>query len=100
MKSFNLILINQSKKLQITLPIKSNEFILDTIEKNNIILPYSCKSGACSTCVCKITKGLVKHVNQTFLSNIELEQNYILPCVAYPVSDLILLTHMEHELYL
>ena len=99
MKIYTITLINKKKQLNITLPIKSNEIILNMLEKNNIILPYSCKIGACSTCVCKIVKGSIIHFNQTFLSEIELKNKFILPCVAYPTSNLILLTHMENDLY-
>jgi ferredoxin len=99
MIQYKIQFLNKLKNLNKIISISSTEYILTAAEKNNIKLPYSCKTGACSTCVCKKLKGFVKHINQSFLSNNELQKNYILPCVACPTSNLIILTHMEHELY-
>jgi ferredoxin len=99
MKRYNITVLNQKLNLNITLSINSNKFILDSLDEFNIKLPYSCKLGSCSNCVCKLIKGSIKHFNQTFLSNKELKKKFILPCVAYPTSNIIMLTHMEDKLY-
>lgn len=31
--------------------------ILDAASRNHISLPYSCKTGRCGTCKCKVTDG-------------------------------------------
>ena len=44
-----------------------NKTLLDIALENDIDAPYSCKGGACATCIGRLKKGTV-----------ELEQNYIL----------------------
>ncbi len=97
-KNYNVQLINSIKKNNISIP--ENKFLLDAAEENNIELPYSCRIGSCSTCVAKIIKGSVKHINQTFLDKIQLKNNFILTCVCFITSDSILLINQEKNLYL
>jgi ferredoxin len=99
MIKYKIHFINKIKNINNIIVVSPHEFILDAAEKNNIKLPYSCRTGACSTCVCKNIKGSIKHKNQSFLSDTELKNNYFLSCVAYATSNLIVLTHMENNLY-
>ncbi len=99
MNFYKLHLINKKKKLNIILNITKNQTILEAAEENNIKLPFSCRNGACSTCLGKVEKGLVIHKNQTFLDNTLINQKYILTCTSYLMSDSIILTHEEENLY-
>jgi 2Fe-2S type ferredoxin len=90
---------NKEQNINITIKISPTESILNSAEKHGIILPFTCRTGNCSSCTCKIIKGKLKHINQTFLTDQELRKNYFLACVAYPQSNLIIKTHMENFLY-
>ncbi len=54
-------------------------------------LPRSCRNGTCRTCRCRLLQGQVDHaVEWPGLSREELADGWILPCVARPLSALVL----------
>lgn len=56
-----------------------------------VILPSSCRNGTCRTCICRMTAGQVHYrIAWPGLSLEEKRAGYILPCVAYPDSDVTL----------
>lgn len=54
-------------------------------------LPGACRNGTCRTCVCRLLQGeVVYRIAWPGLLAEEKAQGFILPCVAYPRSDVVL----------
>jgi ring-1,2-phenylacetyl-CoA epoxidase subunit PaaE len=67
--------------------------ILDMLIDLKKDAPYSCTSGACSTCMAKVTKGTVKMDSCYALDEDEIKAGYILTCQAHPTSSEVEITY-------
>lgn len=70
-----------------TIGYDSNESILDVAFQHGLDLPFACKGGVCSTCVCKVESGKVDMKINYALEPDELERGLVLSCQSVPVSD-------------
>ena len=65
--------------------------LLQAALRAGIELPSSCRNGTCRTCLCRLLGGQVTYrIEWPGLSAEEKREGFILPCVAYPVSDVTL----------
>ena len=64
--------------------------LLDSLKEQGVDLPYGCKYGGCITCAAKLIDGEVDQRRQVALNNRQINDGYIILCVARPLSNLIL----------
>lgn len=61
--------------------------LLSAALKAGISFGYSCKSGACGSCVALVTSGKVMMIKNYALSENEVAQGMVLLCQSYPLSE-------------
>ena len=67
--------------------VEANRPLLDSLRDQGVDLPYGCKYGGCITCAAKLILGKVDQRRQVALNNRQINDGYIILCVARPKSD-------------
>ena len=97
MTLFNVQLVTPQG--EVSFQCHDDEYILDAAEQAGIDMSYSCRAGACSSCLGRIIRGTLDQSDQSFLDDVQINDKYVILCVAYATSDLVLLTECEKELW-
>lgn len=66
--------------------LEDGETILDAANRIGIDPPFSCQSGVCTTCKCKVMSGTVEMENNFGLGEDEEEEGFVLSCISKPTS--------------
>ena len=61
--------------------------LLDSLRDQGVDLPYGCRYGGCITCAAKLLVGEVDQRRQVALNNRQINNGYVLLCIARPLSD-------------
>ncbi len=67
--------------------VDKNRPLLDSLIEQGLDLPYGCKYGGCITCAAKLISGKVDQHRQVALNNRQINNGYIVLCVARPKGD-------------
>jgi ring-1,2-phenylacetyl-CoA epoxidase subunit PaaE len=63
-----------------------DESILAAAARAGLDVPYSCKSGVCATCRCKLQEGQVRMDRNFALKPADLAAGFVLACQAHPLT--------------
>ncbi|MFG6440399.1 1,2-phenylacetyl-CoA epoxidase subunit PaaE [Roseateles sp. LKC17W] len=69
--------------------------LLDAAAREGMDVPFSCKSGVCSTCRCKLMQGQVRMDRNFALDKDEVAAGFILSCQAHPLTEQVVISFDE-----
>jgi ring-1,2-phenylacetyl-CoA epoxidase subunit PaaE len=69
--------------------------LLDAAAREGMDVPFSCKSGVCSTCRCKVIEGRVRMDRNFALDKDEVAAGFILSCQAHPLTERVVISFDE-----
>lgn len=75
---------------QVACPVSSEETLLESSERNGVLIPSGCRQGACGTCATRLLSGRVHMETEEALNEELRSRGFILPCVSRPLSDVTL----------
>ena len=76
---------------RISFEASTQHTLLDSLERQGLRWPSSCRAGTCRTCLCTAPSGAVKYdMAWPGLTPEEKAEGCVLPCVAYPLTDVVL----------
>ena len=61
--------------------------LLKELREQGVDLPYGCEYGGCITCAAKLINGEVDQSSQKALNNRQINNGYVVLCVARPKTD-------------
>ena len=61
--------------------------LLDSLREQGVDLPYGCRYGGCITCAAKLVSGEIDQRAQKALNNRQINDGYVILCVARAVTD-------------
>ena len=80
----NIIIRNRENK---TFKVSDRKPLLQELRNQGVDLPYGCEYGGCITCAAKLITGEVDQRSQVALNNRQINNGYVVLCVARPKTD-------------
>ena len=69
--------------------VKGNKPLLVELREQGLDLPYGCQYGGCITCAAKLIEGEIDQRAQVALNNRQINDGYVIMCVARAKTDCI-----------
>ena len=85
-----MTLITISNLANRSFKVKGRKSLLEELLAHGVDLPYGCLYGGCITCAAKLIKGEVDQRAQVALNKRQINNGYIILCVARAKTDCIL----------
>ena len=82
-----ITIVNRKNK---TFEVSDRKPLLKELRAQGVDLPYGCRYGGCISCAAKLIDGEVDQKRQVALNNRQINDGYIILCVARPKSNLVL----------
>ena len=73
-----------------TYQVNARRPLLEQLRDQGVDLPYGCEYGGCITCAAKLVEGDVDQRRQVALNNRQMDNGYVILCVARATSDITL----------
>ena len=67
--------------------VKGNKPLLLELREQGLDLPYGCQYGGCITCAAKLIEGEIDQRSQVALNNRQINDGYVIMCVARAKTD-------------
>ena len=67
--------------------VKGNKPLLLELREQGLDLPYGCQYGGCITCAAKLIEGEIDQRAQVALNNRQINDGYVIMCVARAKTD-------------
>jgi len=67
-----------------TVSAHPGQLLLEALEDAGLSPPFSCRAGACASCICKLEQGEVEMLENHVLDQAELDERWILACQSVP----------------
>ena len=83
----NTAIITISNRDNVRYHVDTRKPLLDSLRTQGVDLPYGCKYGGCITCAAKLLVGEVNQKSQVALNNRQINEGYVILCVARPLTD-------------
>lgn len=83
----NTVTITLANRDNATYQVNPRRPLLETLREQGVDLPWGCEYGGCITCAAKLLNGEVDQRAQVALNNRQLNNGYVILCVARPTGD-------------
>jgi 3-ketosteroid 9alpha-monooxygenase subunit B len=71
------------------------QVVLEALEVAGFAPPYSCRAGACASCICKLEEGEVEMLENHVLEQGELEEKWVLSCQSVPKTPFVKVRYVK-----
>ena len=79
--------ITVANRNNIIFEVKGKKPLLSELRSQGLDLPYGCQYGGCITCAAKLINGEVDQRSQVALNNRQINNGYVILCVARAKTD-------------